>query len=310
MTIDLRTTRHLSSAQLRELETMIVATAIWDGLWPLSEDSRLDLSARTPIPGIAHYLAYHGESLVGYAIRREATPRVAVPTVELFVAPDYRLRSFGTEMLTAIVSGSLVSIAFWAHGNVPSAQSLRRKYCMVPTRKIAVLARSLPYEHSTQTVDGNHFSQEYAIRAFSLESDIDRWVALNRRVFAGHPEQGAWTRRDFQKRLSSDWFHKSGLQIVTDPHDEPIGFGWSKIDTLATATGCGEFYVLGVDRRYQGRGFGQLLASRSLQYLAGMGMKRAELYADESNEPAIRIYDALGYRHERYDIVYLWCPHE
>ncbi|PYJ57928.1 MAG: GNAT family N-acetyltransferase [Verrucomicrobia bacterium] len=52
---------------------------------------------------------------------------------------------------------------------------------------------------------------------------------------------------------------------------------------------------MGVLREYRGQGIGQRLAERAIAQAKGIGLERIELDAYASNEPAIRLYEKLGF---------------
>ncbi len=55
-------------------------------------------------------------------------------------------------------------------------------------------------------------------------------------------------------------------------------------------------FGLSVDERHQGQGLGSQLLLDSLQWLQENGVKTVELTVDPQNEPAVSLYDKVGFR--------------
>jgi mycothiol synthase len=66
----------------------------------------------------------------------------------------------------------------------------------------------------------------------------------------------------------------------------------------------GEVYVLGVDPAMHGTGLGAALTMAGLRYLRGRGLDQVMLYVDETNEPAIRLYQRLGFARWSTDVCF------
>ncbi|WP_229067862.1 mycothiol synthase [Actinoplanes sp. DH11] len=83
------------------------------------------------------------------------------------------------------------------------------------------------------------------------------------------------------------------------------GFHWTKIHPAeGTDPAIGEIYVLGIDPTGHRRGLGAALSVAGLTYLAGRGLTIANLYVDESNEAAVKLYRRLGFQIHKTDISY------
>jgi mycothiol synthase len=66
----------------------------------------------------------------------------------------------------------------------------------------------------------------------------------------------------------------------------------------------GEIYVIGVDPSAQGTGLGRALTLVGLHYLRDCGMPGVMLYVEETNTPAIALYQSLEFRRTATDVVY------
>ena len=146
--------------------------------------------------------------------------------------------------------------------------------------------------------------------------DEAAWLDLNRRAFAHHPEQGAWTAEDLALREREPWFDPDGF-FLAERDGKLAGFHWTKIHGPAdnedpaaaghSAPGqgaIGEVYVVGVDPAGQGGGLGRALTLAGLRYLQSRGLPEVMLYVDEANTPAIRLYESLGFTHQGTDVMF------
>ena len=90
------------------------------------------------------------------------------------------------------------------------------------------------------------------------------WVETNNRAFAGHPEQGAWTVAELQRAHGGRLGRPRRLPVADDP-DGPglIGACWTKVHRDRTPV-LGEIYVIDVDPRHHGQGWGRSLTVAGL----------------------------------------------
>jgi mycothiol synthase len=131
--------------------------------------------------------------------------------------------------------------------------------------------------------------------------DIDQILAVNNTAFAGHHEQGDWTRAILDERLGQDWVDPA-LFVVAERDGRVVGFNWLK-PHLSTAgdVARGEIYVIAVDPSSHGRGLGRLLAIDGLRRLHERGFATASLFVAADNEPALALYASLGFTTHRTD---------
>jgi len=160
-----------------------------------------------------------------------------------------------------------------------------------------------------EPVDEPRYPGGVTVRTFVAGQDEGRWVELNRRAFARHPEQGAWTRADLVLREQEPWFDPEGF-FLAERDGRLAGFHWTKIhggngeQAGHGHESIGEVYVVGVDPDQRGTGLGRALTLTGLRYLRSRGLIRVMLYVDEANMPAIRLYESLGFAHRDTDVMF------
>jgi mycothiol synthase len=277
-----------------------------DGVGPLSEHVMLHLRYGGD-PRARNLLPYLGPRLAGYA-HLDPTDPVAGPSGELVIHPAYRRRGVGLELVRALVAeAGDRPLRLWAHGDLPAAARLAAAAGFVRTRSLWQMRRSL-----RAPIDEPRLAAGVSVRTLAVGTDEDAWTELNRRAFAGHPEQGAWTRADLEMREREPWFDPAGF-FLAERDGRMVGFHWTKIHG-AEEPGepahqpIGEVYVVGVDPDEQGSGLGRALTLVGLRHLRSRGLFQVLLYVDEANTPAIRLYESLGFTHWGTDVMFTRAP--
>jgi len=150
--------------------------------------------------------------------------------------------------------------------------------------------------------DDLHFespTSDLTLRTFLPGVDDDAWIEVNNQAFSDHPEQGAWDRQSLQTRLSEHWFDPSGFLLLLDG-DKIAASCWTKIHELPEVR-TGEIYVIFVSPGYQGRGLGNQILRYGLESIHHRGVHRASLFVEDSNIPAIKMYEKMGFVTKRLD---------
>jgi mycothiol synthase len=257
-----------------------------DGVAPLSEQGMLRLRAGAPTK---HLVACADGHIVGYAQLEDTG------AAELVVHPDHRRRGCGRQLLFRLLAEAGESkLKIWAHGDLSPARSLAVATGLVPVRSLWRMSRLL-----TDDLPEPRIPEDVVVDTFVPGVDDERWVMLNARAFAGHPEQGAWTVFDLHERMAEPWFDPASF-FVARRGSSMVGFHWTKIHDQTT----GEVYVVGVDPAERGRGLGKALTVVGLQHLMEIGLARVILYVDESNRGAVQLYQGLGFERANLDVMY------
>jgi mycothiol synthase len=263
-----------------------------DGVSPLSEH-------------VVLHLKYGGDPL----------GRVEGPAAEMVIRPALRRRGLGRTIGSALVSeADGGDLRLWAHGDLPAAARLAAAVGFHRSRALWQMRRSLSAELAEPQLPAG-----ISVRTFRVGLDEDAWLAVNGRAFAGHPEQGAWTRSDLELREREPWFDPAGF-FLAERDGTLAGFHWTKVhpgarrDTAAAAGGAplagsvheaiGEVYVVGVDPDERGTGLGRALTLVGTRYLRSVGLAEVMLYVDESNTAAISLYASLGFEHSGTDVMF------
>jgi mycothiol synthase len=297
----------LDADQLRAVLALVDAAADADGTTPVSEHVLLhlrhggDRDAR-------NLLAYLGPTLVGYA-HLDSTDLVNGSAAELAVHPGHRRHGVGAALVGALEETSPDGrLRLWAHGRHAGAEALARGHGYVQERVLWQLRRSLLARLPDAPMPAG-----VTLRPFVVGADEAAWVAVNNRAFASHPDQGGWTLDDIKVREREPWFDPAGFLLAERPGaagPELIGFHWTKVHGGKSSDGrhdhapIGEVYVLGVDPAAQGLGLGPALTVAGLRYLRSRGLAQVMLYVDESNPPALRLYERLGFTRWDVDVQY------
>ncbi len=145
-------------------------------------------------------------------------------------------------------------------------------------------------------------SGHLTVRAFDPDRDTDRWLEINRRAFAWHPEQGRWDAAALQQHQSAPWFEPAGFLVHDGPDGPMDAFCWTKVHpATAHDPELGEIFVIAVDPDAHGQGLGQAIVLAGLDHLSSRGVDTGMLYVEADNLPAMRLYDGLGFsEHERH----------
>ena len=298
----------VTEAQAKAVLGLVQAAADEDGVGPLSEHVMLHLRYGGD-PRARNLLLVSNGELSGYA-HLDPTDPVEGPSGELVIHPAYRRQGLGLLLTRALVAeAGPRPLRLWAHGDLPGAVALAAAAGFERVRALWQMRRSLQ-----SRLERPQLAEGITIRTFVVGQDEDAWIDLNSRAFAHHPEQGAWTRDDLDLREREPWFDPSGF-FLAERDGKLAGFHWTKIhgpaDTAAAAgahEAIGEVYVVGVDPDQRGLGLGRALTLVGLEYLRSQGLFQVMLYVDESNTPAIRLYESLGFTHWDTDVMFARRP--
>jgi mycothiol synthase len=298
----------LTPEQIEAVTEVVDEATEADGVGPLSEHVLLHLRYGGDEPA-RNLLLWHGSHLVAYA-HLDTTDPVDGPSAEMVVAPATRRQGFGATIITAALEHAHGPLRLWAHGGLAESTLMAEHLGFQRIRVLYQLRRSL-----LATLPPVVLPDGVKVRTFQPGADDEAWLAVNNRAFASHPEQGHWTLADLRQRMAEEWFDPAGFFLAEkeiDGETRLIGFHWTKVhghrvDEHEHEHGhepIGEVYVVGVDPSAQGMGLGRQLTLVGLVHLRSLGLQQVMLYVDESNVPAIKLYESLGFSRWDTDVLF------
>ena len=245
-----------------------------------------------------------GGHLVGVAFLFPA--RDGSTALHVVVDPDHREGgglAFALVELAVAEVGDATSVHLWAVRAGPENDDLARALGFEPERDLLQMRVPLPLAASV--VDA---TRHLPTRPFLAGRDEEAWLDTNNRAFEGHPEQGGWTMAQLRERMAADWVDLDGFLVADAPDgDGLIGSCWTKVHR-ASAPVLGEIYVISVDPRFHGQGWGRSLTVAGLVSLAARGVPVGMLYTDATNESAVTLYRSLGFSIDHIDRSYRRDP--
>ena len=262
-----------------DVHALLMAVRAADGTPEVDEDGPLPREFRAG----RHLHAREGATLVGYAHVDPKGDAFGNQIVELFVHPDHRRAGVGAALTDEVLTIDS-PLRMWSHRDHPGAARIAETRKLTRVRELLQLR--LGPEHDLPAA-----SWAGRIRTFVPGQDEQAMVAVNKRAFDWHPEQGLLTVEDVQATEKEAWFDPAGFFLAVDENDRVLGFHWTKVH----GDGTGEVYVVGVDPDAQGGGLGKALTLAGLHHLRERGIREIILYVESDNAPAVAVYTRLGF---------------
>jgi mycothiol synthase len=296
--------KELGPSERAVLTALLQRAGAESGHPPLPEPQELAIThpARAAHEGRI-VLAGTGEALAGFAVLSPARDGSTVLHVVIDpAAPSPSLESALVRRAEQEAPPGF-PVHLWVMQAGPADDDRAAAEGFVPERDLLQMRVALPLPRDIVAA-----TRPLATRPFVPGRDEGPWVDLNNRAFADHPEQGGWSVDQLRERMAADWVELDGFLIADDP-DGPglIGACWTKIHRDRTPV-LGEIYVIDVDPRHHGQGWGRSLTVAGLEWLAGRDITIGMLYCDASNEAAVALYRSLGFAVDHVDRSYRRDP--
>jgi mycothiol synthase len=290
----------LEDAHLEQLPELIEAATRADGHEPIGEHKFLRLRRGDDLA--VAVLAYEHGRLAGYAhtITYRDQDRLRV-SCEFVVHPEQRGNGVGRVLLGKALEQARAQGAarmdVWAYNDSAASVHLAAQLGFQPVRRLLHLHRHIGDVPTAPSAEGAR------VRAFRAGEDDERWLKLNNRIFAGHPENGSWTLDDLRTRIAQPWFRAEDL-LMLEVSGTLAGFCWVKVEEKRDDGLVGEIYVIGTAPECRGMGLGRYLVDYALRHLRERGARVAAIYVDESNMAAVSLYEGAAFHYHHVDVCY------
>jgi mycothiol synthase len=291
----------LGESERAALATLVARVTAAADHPPLPDPELLAVTQGTPSGGRV-VLAGHDGGLTGAVI--VFPERDGSVSLHLVVDRAGRAEHAGALIEKAVgLVPSGVPVHLWAMAAGPEDDALAARHGFSPERDLLQMRLPLPLDPAVVAA-----SRPLATRPFEPGRDEEVWVDTNNRAFAGHPEQSGWTVSMLRERMAADWVDLEGFLVADDPSGEGfIGSCWTKVHRDHVPV-LGEIYVISVDPRHHGQGWGRSLTVAGLTSVAQRGAPVGMLYVDATNQSAVGLYRGLGFEVDHVDRSYRRNP--
>lgn len=228
----------------------------------IQEDSPLGYALTVPVPGLPHITDLKG-----------------------CIAPPFQRRGLGSRLLNHVMAELQTTAVRQVTHQVkamddPGACFLQKNGFYVEHEEWQMIRNDL--RHLAQPED-----REGTTIAILPRSDaVTRFQHLFKRCFSGLPWDQPYSQREIDAVLNN-----ANDILFLSLGSKLIGFAWLHLQ----AGGLGVVEPLGVLPEYQQQGYGRLLLLCVLQELARRGASQAQIGAWRTNQPAIHLYQSLGF---------------
>lgn len=289
----------LEDDHVDRLEELIRSATLADGHGPIGEHKFLRLKHGDDL-GVA-VLAYQSDELVGYAhTLAYGDSKARRVSCELVVEPSYRRRGIGSALLRKVIDHAnaqhATSLGLWAYNDSKASRHLARSFSLSPQRRLLHMHRHSGEPPTLPT------PPSASIRPLR-DGEEETLLALNNRIFEGHPENGSWTLADLKARQAQTWFDAADV-LMLEEDGALAGFCWLKIEERGEEGRVGEIYVIGNAPEFRGQGLGRYLLSAGLRHLSRRAVDVIAVYVEQSNEAGVSLYHSFEFHHHHVDVMY------
>ncbi len=276
---------------LEGIRRLLAKCRLVDQHAPIGEHKYLDLIRDEPLMSTGSVFEVEDE-LIAYVHLSSRTADVDW-AIETAIDPGHRdpvvVRDVIQSALALSAEAGGGRVRLWVY--LPSVAAVVEELGFVRERELLQMRLPLPPRHAPVPPTG------LRVAPFRVGTDEEAWIRVNNRAFAGHPENGSWTRSILADRIRQDWFDPEGFLLAWEGSGL-VAFCWTKVHPGS----LGEIYVIAVDPDHRGRSLGTWLTLEGLWYLhRHRKATSAMLYVDAANWSATGMYERLGFELDHVD---------
>ncbi|MCB8922974.1 MAG: GNAT family N-acetyltransferase [Ardenticatenaceae bacterium] len=237
-------------------------------------------------------IANERDTAVGYALTLPVPGLPGLLELDGRILPQYQRRGYGRHLLQRLIQ-DLAKTGTWqlSHSvsdtNSPAAHFLRACGFFIEHEEWTLVNEQLAMNNEQTEFDN------CSLFIANWETAVTTFLTLYNKAFSPHPWYQPFTPAEVKATLASPadllFLHSP---LATRHSSLPIGFAWLRLDDTV-----GEIEPIGIVPKWQGKGYGRILLTATLQQLAQRGAATVKITAWRSNSAAIHLYQSLGFRH-------------
>ena len=234
--------------------------------WTIALEQPIGYALTVPVPGLPHIADLNG-----------------------CIAPDWQRQGYGSRLLSHVLTdlrpSAVRQVAYQARDlNSAAARFLQKNGFFVEHEEWLMVRDNLLNLPEPLNADAAE------VITYARAAAVSHFDDLFKRSFGGQPWYQPFSQREIEQTLADQ---RDILFLIAD--SQPIGFAWLHLES----GGLGVIEPLGVLPAYQRQGYGRMLLLAALGELAQRGVGRAQIGAWRSNQPAVQLYQSLGFIHRQ-----------
>jgi len=142
-----------------------------------------------------------------------------------------------------------------------------------------------------------NFPKHKTLTARKLKSTAEPKVLTNiqNEIFLSHWGYSPNTQKDITTMLQSFGNEPNLITLITNNEDDIVGYCWPTV-YQEKETITGKISMMGIRKRFRGKGYGKFAIETGLFILKSRGAQRVRLDVDSLNVKAVFLYKTVGFK--------------
>lgn len=250
------------------------------------------LRERLRLPGVFpedNCLLYESNGVVkGYALIRPEL-RIGRTVLDLMVYPDYSEQGVERALVRAALTRAQELRASVLHVQVPKGSFWKK---LLKGEGLKPVHRYWTMRWKEDTPPPIELPEGFSLRTYK-PGDAETLTRIQNAAF-----EGSWgfcpnTPEEIQYRAAMSISSPEGILFLSQG-DGIGGYCWTCV-LGSSGEAVGVISMIGIDPAYRQQGLGRPLLSAGIGFLCSRKVKYIELSVDGENDPAIRLYQSVGF---------------
>ena len=135
----------------------------------------------------------------------------------------------------------------------------------------------------------------FTFRSMNQEKDLEILSNIQNETFANHWGYSKNSKEDIASRLSLQDTGSEHVIFSVDENNNIVGYIWTSIIWRNDHT-SGRILMTGIDKAHRGKKLGRATVNTGVKHLLSLGVLEIDLEVSSMNEPAISLYQSLGFQ--------------